>query len=66
MNRHPRAMESPVLLARVWKELPIDLQQSAVRLLAQLAYAQSRQPIPPSSEEIPDVSQQRQDPSRPS
>lgn len=52
----------------VWPDLPDDLQQRAVRLLAQLAYAQLRQtthqPALESNDDHP--AQQSQDPARPS
>jgi hypothetical protein len=52
----------------VWPDLPDDLQQRTVRLLAQLAYARLRQtaatPAPESNDDHP--AQQPQDPARPS
>jgi len=42
MTRPPPRPTTPVALPQVWPDLPGDLQQRAVRLLAQLAYAQFR------------------------
>ena len=68
MNRPPPPTETPVLLAQVWPGLPSDLQQRAVRLLAQLAYVQLRPQAFLATKEIchAHATQQSQDSSRPS
>ena len=68
MNRPPPPTETPVRLAQVWPGLPSDLQQRAVRLLAQLACAQFRQHRSLSAQETyhDNFPQQPQDSSRPS
>jgi hypothetical protein len=68
MNRLPPPTETPVLLAQVWPGLPSDLQQRAVRLLAQLAYIRLRPQAPIPSKEVrhADPTHQPQDSSRPS
>jgi hypothetical protein len=52
MSRHPPPPETPVTLPHIWPGLPGDLQQRAVRLLAQLAYAQFRQHAQLTTKEI--------------
>jgi hypothetical protein len=42
MNPHLSRVTPHAASTHVWSELPDDLQQRAVRLLAQLAYAQLR------------------------
>jgi hypothetical protein len=42
MSRPPPPTATPLVLPHVWSDLPSDLQQRAVRLLAQLAYVQLR------------------------
>ncbi len=68
MNRPPPPTESLALLAHVWSGLPSDLQQRAVRLLAQLAYVQLRPQASLSTKEVRhgDTTQQSQDAARPS
>ena len=68
MSRHPPPTETPVTLPHVWSGLPSDLQQRAVRLLAQLAYAQVRQHTHLATQEIHHghPAQQSQDSPRPS
>jgi hypothetical protein len=68
MNRPPPPTETPVSLTQVWSGLPSDLQQRAVRLLAQLAYVRLRPQTPLSPKEIrhADPTHQPQDSSRPS
>jgi hypothetical protein len=68
MSRPPPPTETPVTLPPIWFGLPGDLQQRAVRLLAQLAFAQLRQQTQPSTQEIHHgpFTQQSQDSSRPS
>jgi hypothetical protein len=68
MSRHPPPTETPVTFPSVWPGLPSDLQQRAVRLLAQLAFAQFRQCSQLSTQEIDHghAAQQSQDSTRPS
>lgn len=68
MSRQPPPPQTPVTFAPIWPGLPSDLQQRAVRLLAQLAYAQFRQRASLSTPEIchGHFTQQSQDSSRPS
>jgi hypothetical protein len=68
MNRPPPPTETPVRLAQVWSGLPGDLQQRAVRLLAQLAYVRLRPQASLHTRETrhDDPTHQPQDPSRPS
>jgi hypothetical protein len=68
MNRPSPPTEAPVRLAQVWSGLPSDLQQRAVRLLAQLAYVRLRPqaPLPTKGVRHADPTQQSQDSSRPS
>jgi hypothetical protein len=68
MSRPPPPTEPPVTLPPIWSDLPGDLQQRAVRLLAQLAFAQFRPQTQPSIQEIHygPLTQQSQDSSRPS
>lgn len=67
MNSHPFRVTPQVASTHVWSDLPDDLQQRAVRLLAQLAYAQLR----PTTQQHPqernnDHPAQQQDSPRPS
>jgi hypothetical protein len=64
MIQHPSPAELSTCPA-VWSALPSELQQRAVRLLTQLAFAQLRHPSLPTPEEVRHDShtQQRQDPS---
>jgi hypothetical protein len=68
MSRHPPPTETPVPLPAVWSGLSGDLQQRAIRLLAQLAFAQLRRQAQPSTQEIHygPSTPQPQDSSRPS
>jgi hypothetical protein len=68
MSRHPPAPETSSALPPIWFGLPSALQQQAVRLLAQLAYAQLRRHAQNFTPEIHhDHSPwQPQDPPRPS
>jgi hypothetical protein len=68
MNGPLFPLETPLLLPPIWLGLPSDLQQRAVRLLAQLAYTHFRHGSPLSTPEIDHGSftQQSQDSSRPS
>lgn len=68
MSHHLSPTATPLTLPPVWSGLPGDLQQRAVRLLAQLAYAQVRQQAPLAIQEIRNghCTQQSQDSSRPS
>jgi hypothetical protein len=52
MNRRPPKTETPALLPHVWSGLPGELQQRAVRLLAQLAYARLRRQAQLPTQEI--------------
>jgi hypothetical protein len=52
MSHHLPPTASPVTLPSVWSGLSSDLKQEAVRLLAQLAYAQLRQQTELSTQEI--------------
>lgn len=52
MSRQLAPAETPPTVPPVWPGLPSDLQQQAVRLLAQLAFAQFRQHTPMSTQEI--------------
>jgi hypothetical protein len=51
MIRQPPPPQTPVPFAPIWPGLPSDLQQRAVRLLAQLAYAQVCQHASPATPE---------------
>jgi hypothetical protein len=68
MSRQPLPSPTPVTLPPIWPGLPSDLQQRAVRLLAQLAYAQFRQHALLSTQETchGNSPRQPQDSSRPS
>lgn len=68
MRRHLPPTETPVTRPPIWSGLPGDLQPRAVRLFAQLAYAQLRQQAPLSTQEIHHGhgTQQSQDSPRPS
>jgi hypothetical protein len=68
MIRQPPPPETPLPLPPIWLGLPSDLQQRAVRLLAQLAYAQFRHGSPLATQEIDHgyFTQQSQDSSGPS
>jgi hypothetical protein len=68
MSRQPPLSLPPVTCPPVWPGLPSDLQQRAVRLLAQLAYTQFRQRVLLSMQEIyhGHYPQQPQGASRPS
>lgn len=65
MNRHRPPPPTPITIQHVWSGLPSDLQQRAIRLLAQLAYSWFQQ-SPLSTQEIHNgySTQQPQDPSR--
>jgi hypothetical protein len=52
MSRQPPPAETPLTLPPIWPGLPSDLQQRAVRLLAQLAFARFRQHTPLDTQEI--------------
>ncbi|MCE9564583.1 MAG: hypothetical protein K8U57_21325 [Planctomycetes bacterium] len=67
MNSHPSRITPHIGSTHVWSDLPDDLQQRAVRLLAQLAYAQLRQTTQrPTQEMNDDHPTQHQDSPRPS
>jgi hypothetical protein len=68
MNGPRTVLDTPRPLPPIWFGLPSDLQQRAVRLLAQLAYAQFCHGSPPFTQEIDHGSctQQSQDSARPS
>jgi hypothetical protein len=68
MRRQPPRPEMPVTVPPIWPGLPSDLQQRAVRLLAQLAHARFRQRSQLATQEINHdyCVQQSQDSSRPS
>jgi hypothetical protein len=68
MRRQPPLLQAPCTLPPIWPGLPSDLQQRAVRLLAQLALAQFRQDAQLSTQEIDHdhSTQQSQDSSGPS
>jgi len=68
MNHPLSPTATPIALPPVWSGLPGDLQQRAVRLLAQLAYAHLRQQAPLPTQEIHHGhgTQQSQDSPRPS
>ena len=68
MSRQPPSPQTPVAFSSIWSGLPSDLQQRAVRLLAQLAYAQFRHHASLSAPEIchGHFTQQSQGSSRPS
>jgi hypothetical protein len=65
---HPPSPAELSTCPAVWSALPSELQQRAVRLLTQLAFAQLRHPSLSTPEEILHDSgtQQPQDSSRPS
>jgi hypothetical protein len=52
MSGQPPPLPMPVSFPTIWSGLPSDLQQRAVRLLAQLAYAQFRQQLSQATQEI--------------
>jgi hypothetical protein len=52
MKHQPPPVPMPAVFPPIWSGLPSDLQQRAVRLLAQLAYAQFRQQLPQATQEI--------------
>jgi hypothetical protein len=66
MSGQPPPVPTPGSFAPIWSDLPSDLQQHAVRLLAQLAYAQFRQQLSQATQEIDHgyFSQQSQSSSR--
>jgi hypothetical protein len=68
MSCLPASPETPLRLPSIWLGLPNELQQQAVRLLAQLAYAHVRHGSPPFTKEIDygSSTQQSQDSSGPS
>jgi hypothetical protein len=68
MSRQPPPSPTPVPFSPIWPGLPSDLQHRAVRLLAQLAYAQFRQHVSLSTQETyhGHFTQQHQGSSRPS
>ncbi len=51
MSRQPLPAPPPVTCPPIWPGLPSDLQQRAVRLLAQLAYARFRHHLAVSTQE---------------
>ena len=51
MTRQPPPTDPPDACTPVWSALPSDLQRRAVRLLAQLAFAQFRYHPPPTPQE---------------
>jgi hypothetical protein len=51
MNCEPLPSSPPVTGPSIWPSLPSDLQQRAVRLLAQLAYARFRYHLALSTQE---------------
>jgi hypothetical protein len=62
---HPPPLANPVgVHAPIWSALPSDLQQRAVRLLAQLAFAQFRHhaQLTPQEADRATAPQQPQDP----
>jgi hypothetical protein len=52
MSGQPPPVSTPGIFSPIWSGLPSDLQQRAVRLLAQLAYAQFRQQLSQATREI--------------
>lgn len=67
MNSPPSQISPHAASTHIWSDLPDDLQQRAVRLLAQLAYAQLRQPTQQHTQERnDDHPAQHQDSPRPS
>jgi hypothetical protein len=68
MSHHPSPTAPPVPCPPVWSTLPSELQQRAVRLLTQLAFARFRHHSQLATQEIyyGPAAQQSQDPSRPS
>ena len=68
MSRQPPLPPTPVTFPPIWPGLPSDLQQRAVRLLAQLAYSRFRQHVPRVTQETyhGNFAQQSQSSSRPS
>ena len=52
MSGQPPPISTPGIFPPIWSGLPSDLQQRAVRLLAQLAYAQFRQQLSQATQEI--------------
>ena len=68
MSRHPPPTEMSRVLPHVWSDLPSDLQQRAVRLLAQLAYGQLRPQASSPTQEVRHghSTHQSPNPSRPS
>ena len=68
MSRQAPSLQAPGTLPPIWPDLPSDLQQRAVRLLAQLAFAQFRHDIQVSTQEIDHdhCTQQPQDSAGPS
>jgi hypothetical protein len=68
MSQQPSSSEPSVAIPPVWSALPSDLQQCAVRLLTQLAFAHFRQHPSSSTQEIDHdhATQPLQDSPRPS
>jgi hypothetical protein len=68
MSQHSSSREPSAALPHVWSALPNDLQQCAIRLLTQLAFAHFRQHTLSSTQEIQHdhATQQLQDSPRPS
>lgn len=68
MSQQPSLREPSVAIPPVWSALPSDLQQCAVRLLTQLAFAAFRQQLSSLPQEIDHdhATQPRQDSPRPS
>ncbi len=66
MTQHPAPAELSVPCPPVWSALPSELQQRAIRLLTQLAFAQLRCQRTPEEVHHDSRTQQPQDPSRPS
>jgi hypothetical protein len=52
MSGQPPSVPTPVFFPPIWPGLPSELQQRAVRLLAQLAYTQFRQQLSQATQEI--------------
>lgn len=52
MSRQPPPPQTSGIVPPIWPGLPSDLQQRAVRLLAQLAYARFRQHLSLATSEI--------------
>jgi hypothetical protein len=68
MSHQPRSTATFVAPEHIWSDLPSDLQQRTVRLLAQLAYARLHRHTESIIKETHsgNSTQQPQDPGRPS